>query len=424
MKAEIISIGTELVLGKTIDTNASYIAKKLMLLGLELLRKTVVKDEPSELISALKSAISRADVIITTGGLGPTEDDITMNSLCSAISGDVVYNKEIEKAIRVYYKNKDLKHIPKIAFRQAYIPKGAKWFGNRVGTAPGILAKYKGRFIICLPGPPRELIPMFEKYVMPYLKKIAPMKRPVIKTKTVKITGLTEIEVYQKTKELFSHGTNVCLGIYPHLGEVHIEITARSRKEKEAYKNMTAMEKEIKQRLRKYIYGFDDETLESVVGMLLSEMGLRISVAESCTGGLISSRITNISGSSKYFCMGVTAYSNKAKKELLGVSEKKLKKYGAVSKEIAFEMAKGIKNLSDTDMALAVTGIAGPTGGTKKKPVGLVYIAVVSDSLTNVKKYLFTGNRTEIKYQISTRALDMVRCMLLSGHRPERPLFK
>lgn len=409
MRAEIISVGTELLLGHIVNTNAAYLSKKLALLGIDLYYQTTIGDNPARLASQLKQAFSRSDIVFTTGGLGPTVDDITLSSICSATFKELTFNKEIERCIARHFRKRGLKKMPKDAARQAYIPSGARWFENNVGTAPGILIKHGEKIIFALPGPPRELIPIFKKNVIPYLKKKGLAGKWTIKTKTIKTVGLVEAEVNKIVKDLLSVGPATTLGIYVHLGEVDLKITSKAKDGKTAEREIKKLEKKIRKRLGKYIYGVDSESLEYVVGEMLAKNRKTLAIAESCTGGLIANRITNVSGSSKYFKMGIVAYSNEAKVNLLGVSKDKIKKYGAVSKQVALDMAKGVKRLSKADVGLGITGIAGPKGATKKKPIGLVYIAVAGDKIKTVKKCLFIGSREEIKLQASIAALNLIR---------------
>jgi len=411
MRAEIISVGTEILLGHIVNTNANYLAKKLALTGIDLHYQTTVGDNPARLVSALEKALSRSDIVITTGGLGPTVDDITLCAIGSATSRALVFDKKIEAYIDGYFRKRGLKKTPKDALRQSKVPRGSRWFKNKVGTAPSILMKHDKKLIIALPGPPRELIPAFEKDIIPYLKRNGAIGNWTIKTKSIKIAGLVEVEVNRIVKDLLSIGPKTTLGIYAHLGEVDLKITSKAKNEKVANREIKKIEKKIRKRLGNYVYGADNDTLESVVGEMLTKRGKTLAIAESCTGGLIANRISNVSGSSAYLKMGVVAYSNRTKTDLLGVPLEKLKKYGAVSKEVALEMAKGIKNISKADISIGITGIAGPKGRTKKKPVGLVYIAVVSDKIKMAKKCFFTGNRREIKHQASTTALNLLRAL-------------
>ncbi len=409
MNAEIIGIGTEILLGHILNTNALYLSRKLASLGINVYYHSTVGDNPARLASLLKLALSRSDIIFTTGGLGSTVDDITLSTIARVCFKHLDFNKHVSKDINSYFKRKGLKKTPEDAVRQAYIPEGAIWFRNTVGTAPGIFLEHWNRVIIALPGPPRELNPMFEKYVMPYLKKKGCAGDWMIKTRTVKTTGLVESLVNKKVKGLLSMSGDITVGIYAHLGEVHLKVTAKDKDEKSIDKRIKAIEKDITRKLKEYIYGADTDTLEGVVGDLLIKKKKTLSTAESCTGGLVANRITNVSGSSKYFKMGITAYSNQAKEKLLSVSKESIKKYGAVSRVTASEMAKGIRNLAGTDISLGITGIAGPTGGTKKKPVGLVYVSIITGKKKSTKEFRFTGNREEIKWQSSIAALDLLR---------------
>jgi len=412
MRAEIISVGTELLLGHIVDTNTVYLSQKLASLGIDTYYQSTVGDNTARLVAALEQALSRSDLIITTGGLGPTVDDVTLFAIGSATSRALVFNKNIEKGIIKYFKKRGIKKIPDDAKKQAHIPRGARWFKNAVGTAPGILVNYGKKILIALPGPPRELIPIFEKNVTPYLKSAGFAGKTIIKTKTLKVVGLVEVEVNKRVRDILSIGPDTTVGIYAHLGQVELKITSKAKNEKEADREIEKIEKKIRKRLGKSIYGTDNDTLESVVGKNLSKKKKTLSVAESCTGGLIGNRITNVSGSSKYFKMGLVVYSNKAKTDLLDISPQKIKKYGAVSKEVALLMAQNIKKSSGTSIALGVTGIAGPKGGTKTKPVGLVHIALVTDNKKIAKKFKFTGNREEIKHLTATHALALTISVL------------
>lgn len=426
MRAEIISVGTEILLGHIINTNAAYLSRKLAELGIDQYYRQTVGDNPARLQEALLKALSRSDIVFTIGGLGPTVDDITACSIGSTTSRALIFDKKIEKYIKEYFKRREIRRIPKDAVRQANIPRGARWFKNRVGTAPAILINHGKKIIVALPGPPRELIPIVEKNIIPYFVRKGLAGKSTIKTKTIKVaglapldtdrkqaclTGLAEVDVNRIVKDLLSIGPLTTLGIYAHLGEVSLKITSKAKSKSGALREIKKVEAKLRKRLGNFIYGVDDETLEFVVGKTLLKKKKTLAIAESCTGGLIANRITDVSKSSKYFKMGIVAYSNKAKIDLLGVGKDALQKYGAVSKEVALLMAEGIRNKAGADFAVGVTGIAGPTGRTKKKPVGLVYIALISNKMKIVKKCLFVGNRTEIKLQASIMALNLMRAL-------------
>ena len=412
MKAEIISIGTEILLGHIVNTNTSYLSKKLASIGIDVYYHTTVGDNPGRLVSAVRKALSRSDIVFTTGGLGPTVDDITLSGISKALSRKLIYDKKIEKYIKTYFTKRKLSNIPEETLRQAYIPKGSVWFENKVGTAPSIAVKLGKKVLIALPGPPRELIPLVEKNIIPFLKKNKFSGKHIIKTRTLKVTGIIEVEVNKIVKDLLSIGPKTTLGIYVHLGEVDLKITSKANNLSTANHEISKLEKELRKRLGNYIFGSDGDTLESVVGKLLLKNKKTLSIAESCTGGLIQNRITNVNGSSKYFSGGVVSYSNELKTSLLKVSKKEIKKYGAISKEVALSMAEGIRKITASRIALGVTGIAGPLGATKKKPVGLVYISLVDKKFKIVKEYRFVGSREDIKLLSSNAALDLLRAFL------------
>lgn len=407
MKAEIISVGTELLLGTIINTDAAYLAKKLSELGIDLYYQTTVGDNPQRLAECVRRALGRSDMVILTGGLGPTVDDITMETMARLAGRKLVLRDAILKDIRRHFTSRKYA-MPAGNERQAYIPESARWIKNNVGTAPGVIIEHARKTIVCLPGPPRELYPIFESGVIPYLrKKFAP--EYVFRTRTVKIVGLPESRVNVMVRDLLRLQPPTTVGIYAKLGQVELVIMAKAKTERAARAEIANVERKIRARLKDHIFGYDDDMLEGAAGGKLIGKKKTIAVAESCTGGLISSRLTDVSGSSKYFIRGAVPYANDVKVRYVGVSADTLKKYGAVSRQVALEMGRGIRSLMGVDVALAVTGIAGPTGGTRKKPVGLVYIALVTDTKRIVKECRFKGSRADIKWQASQAALDMVR---------------
>jgi len=383
MNAEIISIGTELLLGHIVNTNTAFLSQKLAESGIDVYHTSVVGDNPQRLTAAVKQALARADIVITTGGLGPTVDDITIETIAELIGKTPI-----------------------------------RWIKNHVGTVPGLVIDWKEKMIICLPGPPRELEPMFENAIIQCISR-ARLNVPyagdgrgswIIKSRTIKITGLAESVVNRAVKDLLELKPPTTVGIYAKLGQVELKIMSKAKNEKLALAAIGKIEKKIRAKLNNFIFGCDNETLEGAVGKILTTKRQTIAVAESCTGGLLSSRITDVSGSSKYFIMGLVAYSNPVKIAGSGVDIKIIMKYGAVSQQVARQMAKGIRTLVGADIGLAITGIAGPTGGTKRKPVGLVYIALDKKGRTPlVKEFRFKGSREEIKFQASQAALDLIR---------------
>jgi len=411
MKAEIISIGTEVLLGHIVNTNASYISRKCAELGIDVYYHSTVGDNESRIRAALKRGALRSDIIFTTGGLGPTVDDITLSTVSKTTDIRLVHNKEIAYEIKKYFTRR---HLPmqKEILRQARIPQGSKWFKNNVGTAPGVIIPHEKRLIICLPGPPSELQPIMEKNIIPYLKKYLPVKS-IIQSKSIKLTGLPEARVNAKVKDLLRLSGHTTVGIYTRLGEVELKITSKERTRDKALRNIGKIERTIRNRLSRFIYGVDNETLEEVTGKMLQKSRCILSVAESCTGGLVAHRLTNVSGSSKYFEAGIIAYNNDIKISQLWVSPKILKHHGAVSKRCALSMARNIKRITSTDIGIGLTGIAGPKGATKNKPVGLVYIALSSFRKETVKGFFFHGKREAIKFLASQAALDLLRKHLL-----------
>jgi nicotinamide-nucleotide amidase len=407
MRAEIISIGTELLLGDIVNTNAAYLARKLAELGVDLYHQTTVGDNPQRLADAIRRALGRSDAVILTGGLGPTVDDITAATVAQVTGKRLVLNERALKNLKDYFTLRGLK-MPAGNMRQAHVPEGARTAYNAVGTAPGLIVDYRGRVIICLPGPPREMQPMLESDVAPFLKKRF-KPEGAFRTRTIKTVGLPEARVDRMMKDLLSLAPPTTVGIYAKLREVHLVIMSKAKSARLAARAIAAVEKKIRSRLKDHIFGCDDETLESAVGDKLLRRKMTIAVAESCTGGLIASRVTDISGSSKYFKAGIVAYSNEAKESFLGVSSGTLKRYGAVSGQVALEMAKGIKHYGCADIGVGTTGIAGPKGRTASKPIGLVYIAIATDTKQFAKEWRFRGSRQDIKWQASQAALNMVR---------------
>lgn len=412
MKAEIVSIGTEILLGHIINTNTSYLSKKLAGIGIDVFYHTAVGDNPGRLRETITKAMGRSDIVITTGGLGPTVDDITLQTVANVTAKGLVFRQDILKQIRNNFRHRGYK-MPKEAKRQAFVPEGAIPLRNDVGTAPGLIIEMYDKLIIALPGPPRELQPIVERSVIPYLRKKGPSSY-VIKSRVLKLTGLAESQVNAKVKDLLNLSGSLTIGIYAHVGQVDLKITCKESSPKKADREISKIEKKIRKRFRSSIFGTDSETLQDVVGKALSKKKKSVAIAESCTGGYISNLVTNTPGSSKYFVLGVTAYSNNSKINLLGVEKELIKKYGAVSKEVAKVMARNVRALAKTDFGIGVTGIAGPKGGTKAKPVGTVYIALARKNKILLKRYCFIGTREEIKLQTAQQTLNLLR--LECGH--------
>ena len=415
MVVELISVGTELLLGNIVNTNTQFLAEKCALLGLSMYHQVVVGDNRERLAEVIRTALKRSDVIILTGGLGPTEDDLT-KEVCAEVMGfPLEEDAHTRERLEQYFKNSIYKEIPENNWKQAIIPVGAIVLDNGNGTAPGLILEKYGKSAILLPGPPSELYPLFMNQVFPYLQKMQP---EVIRSQMIKVCGMGESQVEDKILDLIDKQGNPTIATYAKTGEVHIRVTAKVADEEEAKKLVKPVVKEIKSRLGDYVYTTrEDETLEMAVVKLLQKYELTVTTAESCTGGLLAGRIVNVPGASEVFNEGFITYSNKAKRRNLDVSKSTLKKYGAVSEQTAKEMATGGVFATDSDACVAVTGIAGPDGGTEEKPVGLVYIATYMKDKVNVEKYQFKGNRAKIREQAVVKGLDLLRRSILDNYR-------
>lgn len=402
---EIVAVGSELLTPDFQDTDSPYIVAKLEQLGLSPSFRTIVSDEEEVLSVALQNSVKRADLCFVIGGLGPTEDDRTREVLARVLDKKLVLNETILNLIRQRFAHRGLE-MPSINIKQAKIIEGAEVLVNHHGTAPGQWLEEKGKIIVLLPGPPQELKPMFEKYVLPRLEKWRVYQ--VVRVK-LKLTGITESQIEEKIKDLYSTASHCRITTLAYPGQIEIHLSSySSRSQEEAHEKVNQMAEKLTKRLKPYLFSTHGESLEEVVGHLLRRRRETLAVAESCTGGLLGHRLTNVPGSSNYFRLGVVVYSNEAKIQLLGVSTESLSKYGAVSEEVALEMAQGARKLAQTDHALAITGIAGPGGSTPTKPVGLVYTSRVGKNDSQVLKNQFHGSRELIKFQSSQKALEML----------------
>ena len=415
MVVELISVGTELLLGNIVNTNTQFLAEKCALLGLTMYHQVTVGDNHDRLAEVIRTALKRSDVIILTGGLGPTEDDLT-KEVCAEVMGfPLVEDTHTHERIEEYFRNNIYKVIPDNNWKQAIVPAGCIVLDNDNGTAPGLILEKYGKSAILLPGPPNELYPLFMNQVYPYLQKLQP---EVIRSQMVKICGVGESQVEDKILDLIDKQQNPTIATYAKTGEVHIRVTAKAATEEDAKKLVKPVVKEIKNRFGDYVYSTkEEETLEQAVVRLLKKYELTVTTAESCTGGLLAGRIINVPGASEVYNEGFITYSNKAKRKYLDVSKSTLKKYGAVSEQTAREMATGGVFATDSDACVAVTGLAGPDGGSEEKPVGLVYIATNMKDKVNVQKYQFKGNRAKIREQAVVKGLDLLRRSILDNYR-------
>ncbi len=410
-KATVVTIGNELLSGTVIDTNSATLAQRLLSIGIPVEQMITVGDDEERIEEMLKGLIGSRCLILVTGGLGPTEDDITAEVAAQVLERTLVLDKGSLEHIQEIFERYGLEMTPNNE-RQAFIPEGAQVVPNPMGTAPGFVVEEKGTILVFLPGVPRELDRMLDETVIPFLREKR-KDRNLFRTKILKIFGLSEAKMGQRIEGVAEGIEGVRLASLPSYPENRIQIIAFGEDPDEVDKALADVEQRIHERLGIAIYGVDDESQESVVGDLLRSKGASLSVAESCTGGLISHRLTNIPGSSDYFKRGITAYSSEAKEGLLNVPRETIRKCGEVSLEVAEAMALGIRKISETSIGLGVTGIAGPGGGTLQCPVGTVCIALSDQKETLSKKFHFWGGRENVKTLAASVAIDWIRRHLL-----------
>lgn len=413
MNCEIISIGTELLLGQIVNSNAAYLSEQLSDLGIDVFYHTVVGDNGKRLKETVEMALRRSDLIITTGGLGPTMDDLTKETIAAAIDRKMILYPEAEQHIKSFFLRIG-KTMTDNNLKQAMFPEGARLFTNRYGTAPGMAVFDHDKLIITLPGPPSELKKMFTNEVIPFLVDYLQLERQTIKSKLLRLYGIGESAIEEEIKDILDEQTNPTIALLAKQSEINIRITAKSKDEETAKALIEQREKLILNRIGKYVFGIDNQDMEDRVAEELMNKSLTIALAESCTGGLISHRLTNVPGSSAYLERSIVCYSNRSKIELLNVDEELISKYGSVSSQVAIAMAEGIRAISGVDLGVGVTGIAGPDGGTTEKPVGLVYFALATREGIRCEKHLYSGGRKGIKQRASQTALDLIRRYLLN----------
>lgn len=409
-RIEIIAVGDELLTPFYQDTNSLFITLRMNDLGLAVNFKSIVGDSWDDLADCIRSSLARSDIIFLIGGLGPTEDDRTREVVASTLGKKLVFEKQILKKIRRRFERRGFE-MPSVNKKQAYIIEDSEVLENMHGTAPGLWVTAGEKILILLPGPPHEIEPMFESQVMP---RFTELRKKIIARRVIKTAGLTESRIESLLSEIYPLPPSVQLTTLAYPGQIELHLFSRFFKsQRKAYKALDDLEDILHKRLGDHIFSSNGEDLEEVTGRLLRQAKKTLSIAESCTGGLLGHRITNIPGSSDYFQQGVLTYSNKSKVRLLGVSESLIAQHGAVSQEVAEAMAVGIRKKSGTDFGLSITGIAGPEGGTAEKPVGLVYVSLSWKSGTTASKNIFLGNREIIKFQSSQKALDILRHHLL-----------
>jgi len=411
MVAEILSIGTELLLGQIVNTDAQFLSRRLSALGITLYHQTTVGDNPQRVQEALRQAISRSDLVITTGGLGPTEDDLTKEMVAEVFGLSMQLHEESLRHIESYFTSTGRTMTPNNA-KQAYFPAGARIMPNRKGTAPGCIVEQDGKKVAVLPGPPSELIDMYEQQLEPYLLSLSDK---VIFSKFLRIVGIGESSVETMLKDLF-HWESPTLALYCAPGEVQARLTVMCDRGEDAQALLAPLEAEIRARLGKHIYaeGLDNSMPQTVVA-LLKAARKTVTTAESCTGGMLSAQLIDVSGASEVLSESHITYSSAAKEKILGVSHETIERFTVYSAECAREMAEGARRISGADYALAVTGLAGPGGGTKEMPVGTVFVGLAFESGTKVERFHFRGDRTRIRTLSCLNALNMLRKELVSS---------
>ena len=426
MIAEILAVGTELLMGQITNTNAQYLSRRLNDLGVNVYYHSVVGDNPVRLKESLKTALSRADLVISTGGLGPTQDDLTKETVAETMGLKLVLNEEIYQKIRDFFERVNRKMMENNV-KQAYIPENSMIIPNNNGTAPGCMIEKDGKIVVMLPGPPKEMSPMFEETVFPYLEK---KTGQTIGSRMLKVFGIGESEMEMKIMDLIKAQSNPTIAPYVNMGEVVVRVTARCRDAGEAESMIDPVIEKIRERLGTNLYSVNGETMEEVVVKLITEKNINISVAESCTGGMLASKLVNVPGVSKVFEKGFITYSDSAKIEILGVSPDTLKKYGAVSRETALEMVDCLIKKTGTRAGISITGMAGPdtapdpvpcgsahSPDALKKPAGLVYIAVYLDGRTKCAELKLNGDRERVRHVACLNALNMLRKMIIEVRR-------
>lgn len=406
MNAELISVGTELLLGEILNTNAQFLSTELAKLGISVYYQTTVGDNPARLTDAVKIALSRSDMVILTGGLGPTADDLTKETVAEYFGLKLVRDARSEQRIKDYFERIRATTVPS-NFKQADMPEGCIILDNNNGTAPGGIIEKDGKTAVFLPGPPFEMVAMYKEGVYPYLREKCTEQ---LYSREIQTFGIGESRLEDMLKPIMENQKDPTIAPYAKESGVMLRLTTMAHTQQEADERFNPVEEEIKRIAGDIIFGYGEEQLQDAVYKLLKDKNLKIATAESCTGGMLGEFLTSVSGISSYYEMGVVTYSNDMKEKLLGVSHDTLEKYGAVSEQTAKEMAVGVLKASGADIGIGITGIAGPTGGTEEKPVGLVYVGLV-DSKGNVtfRELHLNGSRERIRRITVKNALNMVR---------------
>lgn len=417
MIAEVVSIGTELLLGQIVDTDAAYLAQQLSALGVSVYHRATVGDNLERAVATVKQAVGRADLIFLIGGLGPTMDDLTRDVMAQVMDAPLARDAGLAEQLTDYFARRGAPLLESV-LRQADVPDGARALPNAHGTAPGLLLEKNNKIIVALPGPPNELIPLFEAEVFPFLRERSGGARQVIRSHVLRIVGMGESVVEEKVRDLMQ-SANPTVAPYAKTGEVHLRVTAKAASEEEADALTRARADLLIERLGEVVYGEDETTLEEAVVGLLIQKKKTIATAESCTGGLLAGRITNVAGASTVFPAGLVTYANEAKVDLLKVPQALIASVGAVSPQVAKAMAERVRELAGSDYGISITGVAGPGGGTTDKPVGLVYVGFADGETTTADKHLFGGLRADIRLRSTQVALNRLRRALLGSGSAE-----
>ena len=406
MDAEIIAVGSELLTPHYLDTNSLFLTDRLNSLGIEVFFKTVVGDRLADVATVLRDALARSPLVILTGGLGPTEDDLTRDAVAEVFDLPLREVPEIRRQIEERLARLG-RPMAENNLRQALVPEGAAWLENKNGTAPGIWIEHDRRIVVLLPGPPRELEALFDASCLPRLAELSRGQR--IKTRVYKVVGLPESEVDKRAAAVYKAYTNPSTTILAKPGAIEIHLRARAASDEEAEALLTELGDKIETVLGEHLFSSHGESLEEVVGMYMMMRQKTLAVAESCTGGLLAERLTQNSGSSNFFLGGVVCYSNPLKTSLVGVPTAVIEQHGAVSQPVAQAMAEGIRARSGASIGVGITGVAGPSGGSPEKPVGLVFVSLADARGTQVREFRFPGDRERIRLWASQMALEMLR---------------
>lgn len=409
---EIVAVGTELLLGQIINSNARFLAEALARLGVDVYFQTVVGDNQRRAAATFRQAVERSDLVISSGGLGPTEDDLTREAVAEALGLPLEEDAGAREVVEGYLARSGLPMSGEQR-RQWALPQGARALANGVGSAPGFILERGGKVVICLPGPPAELVPMFNTRVVPYLEAL-PGRAGVILSRVLHLSGIGEAAVEERVRDLLSGRTNPTVAPYARPGAVDLRVTAKAGDEAAARALIAPVEAALRERLHPWVFGADGETIEGEVGRLLRRRNLTLALAESCTGGLVGHRVTNVPGSSDYFLFGAVAYANRAKEAILGVPDETLRRWGAVSRQTAVAMAVGARRTGGADLGVATTGIAGPGGGSPGKPVGTVYFGLAAPEGAWWRQRVFSGDRETIKQWAAQESLTLLRLYLAS----------